>query len=100
MPPQMGDLLVYPPSKTPQSIARDARIKHWLDLSAALGHNTESSVEWLHVGSATGQHMGDDSTFYVGYEDGELSPTHHGLYAGLAAHVTIPSASWKSMPSA
>lgn len=39
VPPQM--LAAYPPAQAKQL---NPRIKHWLDLSKQLGHNTESSV--------------------------------------------------------
>lgn len=83
VPPQMGDLLVYPPSTTPADVKRDARIRDWLQRAATFGHSGEASISWLHIGDGTGA----DGVFLVRLSSGK----HAGLFVGASAHVTLPS---------
>lgn len=59
------------------------RVKHWLDLSKKIGHNTESSVAWARMGSCVGRcvDQGTDSVFAIGYANGTASTPHVGIYA-------------------
>lgn len=82
VPPQMGDLVVYPPSTKPADVKRDARIRYWLELAAHFGHNGEASITWLHIGDGSGS----DGVFLVGLSSGSST----GLFVGASAHVTLP----------
>jgi hypothetical protein len=89
VPPQM--LAAYPPA---QAKVLNPRVKHWLDLSKFLGHNTESSVSWARMGSCVGRcvDQGVDSVFAIGYADGTASTPHVGVYAASTSWGNISSA--------
>lgn len=86
VPPQMLD------GSAPPDPARDARIRYWVELSNSLGHNSEASIDWLHVGAG----KGIDGVFFIGFEDGAKG--HHGLfYASPDSPVAVlPAASWRN----
>eukprot|EP01045_Picozoa_sp_COSAG04_P006525 COSAG04_NODE_323_length_16882_cov_5.975627_9_plen_235_part_00 len=89
VPPQM--LAAYPPA---QAKTLNPRVKHWLDLSKFLGHNTESSVAWARMGGCVGRcvDQGVDSVFAIGYADGTAPTPHVGVYAASTAWGNVSNA--------
>lgn len=93
VPPQM--LAAYP-----AAVAKELnlRVKHWLDLSKYLGHNTESSVAWARMGSCVGRCVDQavDSVFAIGYADGTASTRHVGIYAASTGWANVSSSNLTS----
>ena len=84
IPPQMCDASVYPPRQTPEAVARDASITYWIGKANELGHSTEHSIDWLHIGVGDGR----GAIFYIGFADGEGNGGN-GLYVASDAWVEV-----------
>ena len=58
-----------------------------------VGHNTESSTHWLHIGVGNGV----DAVFFVEFADGDIKSRQYcGLYVASQAWVTLPSSHWSN----
>ena len=90
IPPQMYDSGTWPPDNSTIAVARDTRIKFWLDHAHSFGHIAENTTTWLHVGRGDG----DGAIFAIDFADGANvdagAPPARGLYSATEAWVQLP----------
>ena len=91
VPPQMFDSGTWPPDNSTAAVARDARIKFWLDHAHNFGHIAENTTTWLHIGRGDGE----GAIFAIDFANGENTgaPPARGLYSAAEAWVQLPARS-------